>query len=151
MYEFLDYVAGDVMSRKPVTVTGATTLAEVERLFDEHGFNGMPVVESNGFIAGWVTKLDVLRAFRFDGGGMFPAYTEIMQRPVSDIMGRDIETVSLRTPLTRVLEKLVATGNKSFPVADDGRVIGIVSREDVLGALQRAASGEKPPSGPPEI
>ena len=50
------------------------------------------------------------------------------------------ETVHPDTPLTRVLEKLVSTRWKSLPVVQDGRVVGIVSREDVLQALRRVAA-----------
>jgi len=39
---------------------------------------------------------------------------------------------------------MIETGHKSFPVVDDGRVVGIVAREDVLKALRRASTGEPP-------
>jgi len=44
MYEFLDYRVSDVMNENPVTVGPRTTLAEVEAIFEEHDFNGLPVV-----------------------------------------------------------------------------------------------------------
>ena len=50
------------------------------------------------------------------------------------------------TRLTRVLEKMIATRNKSFPVVDpkDERLVGVVAREDVMQALRRAGAGERP-------
>ena len=64
--------------------------------------------------------------------------------PIDDIMTRQPLTVDPELPLTRVVELMVNTRNKSFPVVQDGRVVGIVARENVLIALRRAASGQEP-------
>ena len=144
MYEFLDYLVSDVMA-KPTVVGPDATLAEVERILEQTGFNGLPVV-SGGTLVGFVTSLDLLDAFRFTPDAILPPYDEIMRRPVSTAMAREPEVVQPRTHLTRVLEKMVATRNKSFPVVDprDQRVVGVVAREDVMQALRRADAGERP-------
>ena len=143
MYEFLDYLVSDVMS-KPTTVGLDTTLAEVERILEQTGFNGLPVVDG-GALVGFVTSLDLLAAFRFTPDAILPPYDEIMRRPVSSVM-KQPAVVQPRTRLTRVLEKLVDTRNKSFPVVDPKteRLVGVVAREDVMQALRRAGSGERP-------
>jgi CBS domain-containing protein len=143
MYEFLDYRACDAMTQQVVSVAPGASLAEVERLFAEHDFNALPVLSAEGELVGLVTKLDVLKAFRFTDEHMFPPYEEIMSRPVSEVMTRDILTVTPRAPLTRVLHKMLDTRNKSFPVVDEERLVGMIAREDVLAALRRAAAGEK--------
>jgi CBS domain-containing protein len=143
MYEFLDYRACDAMTRDVVTVTPEASLADVERVFAERDFNALPVIDGSGALVGLVTKLDVLKAFRFTDEHMFPPYEEILQRSVSGVMSRDIMTVTPRAPLTRVLQKMIDTRNKSFPVVDDGALVGMIAREDVLVALRRAAAGEK--------
>ena len=144
MYEFLDYLVSDVMS-KPTTVAPAATLAEVERILEQSGFNGVPVV-ADGALVGLVTSLDLLSAFRFSPDSMLPPYAEIMRRPVSSVMVREPEVVQPRTPLSRALEKMVRTRNKSFPVVDPhgNRLVGVVAREDIMRALRRADAGEKP-------
>ena len=91
-----------------------------------------------------MTSLDLLRAFAFPEDTILPRFSEVMQRPVSGVMSRDAQTVCPRTPLTRVLQKIVDTRNKSFPVVDDDRVVGIVAREDLMLALRRAEEGWKP-------
>ena len=146
MYEFLDYVASDVMS-KPVAIGSDAPLAEVEQTLERTGFNGMPVV-SDGALVGFVTSLDLLEAFRFTPDAILPPYEQIMQRPVSSVMRRDPAVVQPRTPLTRVLEKMVDTRNKSLPVVDPQgeRLVGVIAREDVMRALRRATSGETPGS-----
>lgn len=143
MYEFLEWRAEDVMS-EPLCVTSNTTLAEAEKLLEQHGFNALPVVDSEGRLEGIVTSLDLLRAFDFSEDAILPAYHKIMQRSVASAMSRDAQTVTPRTPLTRVLRKLVDSRSKSFPVVEDERVVGVVARADVMQALRRAESGEKP-------
>ncbi len=139
MFEFLNYIVEDVMTRNPVTVRPDTTLREAEAIFEKSDFNGLPVVEESGELIGLMTKLDILRAFRFDSDHMFPPYPQIMKGTVERVMTRDVLTVWPRTPLARVLEKLADSGVKSFPVLDGDELVGIVSREDVLRGLRRAA------------
>jgi CBS domain-containing protein len=147
VYEFLDYVASDVMS-KPTAIGPDTPLAEVERTLERTGFNGLPVV-SDGALVGFVTSLDLVAAFRFVPDTMLPQYDEMMRRPVSTVMSRDPAVVQPRTPLTRVLQKMVDTRNKSFPVVDpqDERLVGVIAREDVMRALREATAGEKAGAG----
>jgi CBS domain-containing protein len=143
VYEFLDYRVGDAMTEKPVSIGPEASLAEAEALLEQHGFNALPVLGAKGELLGIVTKLDLLKAFCFDERHMFPPYTELMAQPVRSVMSTDVATVMPRTPLTRVLETLVRTRSKSLPVVDDGMVVGIIAREDVLEALRRAVRGER--------
>jgi CBS domain-containing protein len=147
MVEFLAYRTEDVMTRDVVRVSPETALADVEMIFEEHDFNGLPVLDAEERLVGVVTKYDLLRAFSADDVDMFPPYAEIMKRPVGDVMTRDPTSVWPRTPLARVLEKLSRGRWKSLPVCDDGRLVGMVAREDVLRALRSAAAGEGPPRG----
>ena len=143
MYEFLDYRVQDVMNR-PLMVTADTTLAEVELLLEKHGYNALPVVDTAERLVGLVSSLDLLRAFSFPEDAILPPYEEIMDRGIEAVMTRDVLTVCPRTPLTRVLQKIIDTRNKSFPVVDDDRVVGMVAREDVMLALRRGTGGRKP-------
>lgn len=143
MYEFLQYLVEDVMTCDLTTTTPDTPLADVERIFGEHDFNGLPVLDEAGRLVGVVTKLDLLKAFRFGEEHMLPPYAEIMRAGVASVMTTDPQTVTPRAPLTRVLEKLVKSGTKSFPVLEGDDLVGIVSREDVLAALRRASEGKR--------
>lgn len=144
MYEFLQYLVRDVMTEDVVAVGPSSPLSELEEIFDGRDFNGVPVLSDSGEVVGMVTKLDILEAFRFTEEHMIPPYEEIVQQPASSVMSEAVDSVTPLTPLTRVLEKLVTTKLKSYPVLDEGRLVGIVSREDVLRALRAAAEGKGP-------
>jgi CBS-domain-containing membrane protein len=147
MYEFLEYEVRDVMS-KPTTVRPEASLAEIEQLLEKTGFNGVPVVGDGGKLVGFVTSLDLLEAFRFGTESILPQYDDIMRKHVSSVMQQLPATVTPRMRLSRLLERMVETRNKSFPVVDphtDG-LVGVVAREDLMRALRRAQSGARPDS-----
>ena len=146
VYEFIDYQVQDVMTSPPITVGPDTSLREVEAIFEKRDFNSVPVVSADGALLGIASKLDVLRAFRFTVDSILPPYDEIMQQAVSRVYSRDLITVCPRTPLTRVLEKMIDSRCKSFPVLDGDDLVGMVAREDVLRGLRQATRGGDAPA-----
>jgi CBS domain-containing protein len=139
MYEFLEYHVSNFMSRNRVVVGPHTRLEEAERLFQRHDFNLLPVVEGRRLL-GVLTKLDFLKAFSFGGTRLVPHYREILQQEVASVMTGEPTTVTPDMPLTRVLEMMVTTRYRSFPVVENDGLVGIISREDVVRALRQAAS-----------
>ncbi len=140
MYTFLSLVVRDVMTRSIVTVSPDLTLAELEEIFAGHEFNGCPVIEE-GRLAGFVTKLDFLKAFSFGTSTVVPPYAQIMQRKVSEVMTPTVITVPEDRPLTRVLQMMVDLRTKGFPVVDAaGAVVGMIAREDISRALRNSAT-----------
>ena len=150
MLEFLEYRVLDAMSADPTTIAPDRPLADAEAIFDRHDFNALPVVDAEGRLLGVLTKLDLLAAFREIDGRMFTPYDQIMQKPVEAYMTKvpKVATVTARTPMPKALERLIETGSKSLPVVDDERVVGMVSREDVLRALRRAVVDRETPREP---
>ena len=147
MYEFLDYQTRDVMTASPTTVSPDTALAEAERILEAKDWNALPVVSASGELVGMLSELDLLRAFEDEEDATFLPYEQIMRRPVSDVMRRDFQSVTPRTPLSRVLARMLQSGAKSLPVLDaDDRLVGIVAQVDVMRGLRRAVAGERAPS-----
>ena len=140
MYDFLSYRVEHFMSRSGITLDPTARLYDAERLFEKHDFNLLPVVE-DARLVGVLTKLDFLRAFSFRNGDLIPPYETILQREVATVMTKDPATLEPDVPLTRVLEKMVDTRFKSFPVVHGGELVGIISREDLVRALRQAARG----------
>ncbi|MDX1656849.1 MAG: CBS domain-containing protein [Candidatus Competibacteraceae bacterium] len=140
MYDFLQYRVEDAMTPSPLTVTPATTLRELEQLFETHDFNGVPVLDEDRRLLGMATKFDILKAFALNPQALVPDYDAIMEQSVDSVMTREPVAVDPELPMSRLLQKMVEMRTKSFPVVRDGRLVGVIAREDVLKALRRATS-----------
>jgi CBS domain-containing protein len=144
MYRFLEYTAQSYMTASVQPVDRSATIRELEALFGKFDFNAFPIVE-DGILVGVVTKFDFLKNFAFTSDRMLPPYEELMARSVGDVMTTDIIHVTPTTRLTRVLETMVAHRARSLPViGEDGKLAGIISREDVMRALKDATRSEAP-------
>jgi CBS domain-containing protein len=138
MYRFLECTASQYMTREVKTTTRDATMRELEALFETYDYNGFPVVEA-GAVVGFVTKFDFLKAFAFTTGQMVPHYDAMMRRPVREVMSEAVVPVEPMAPLTRVLQLMVALRARSLPVLDQNkRLVGMISREDVMRALNEA-------------
>jgi CBS domain-containing protein len=143
MERFLEYVAGDVMTHRPIAIGSHATLAEAERIFERFGFNSLPVHDGEALL-GVLTKLDLLRALDLAAGGRPVSHESIMAQEVQCVMTRDPVAVEPRTPLTRVLQIMVESRYKSLPVVIGALLLGVISREDVIRAVRRAAADQGP-------
>jgi CBS domain-containing protein len=84
----------------------------------------MPVTERDGVIIGLVTEFDVIRALQAGK----PAATTVAEA----IMTRDVVTVDVTTSLEEVVDVLERERFLRVPVTENGRLVGVVSRPDVL-------------------
>ena len=140
MDSFIDQVVADHMTRNVTTVARGLTLRELGELFEREDFNTYPVVE-NGQVVGLVSKFDHLACFVFTPARMMPRYDDLMKRTVADIMTSDFIYVGADTRLTRVLQLMIDHRIRSMPVIDkDQRLAGVISREDVMRALQHCSA-----------
>jgi CBS domain-containing protein len=137
MHGFIGLTVTDAMTRPVTVLSPQATVGELEDLIERYDYNSFPVVE-NDRLVGIVTKFDFLRNFIFTPDSVLPHYEELMQRCVGEIMRRQVRTVDPEMALTRVLQMMVDLSTKSFPVVSGDRVVGIISREDVIRALRRA-------------
>ncbi len=152
LYRFLDCTAGQYMARVVISVTREVTMRELEALFERYDFNSFPVVEG-GRVIGIVTKFDFLKAFTFTTGQMVPHYDALMRRSVAEVMTQAVVHVGPTTPLTRVLELMVSLTTRSLPVLSlEHKLVGIISREDVMRALRETTQcARSPASNPPTV
>jgi CBS domain-containing protein len=141
LYSFLEQIVADYMTRDVKTVARGVTLRELGDLFEKDDFNAYPV-EENTQVVGLVSKFDHLACFVFTPAHMMPRYDDLMKRTVGDVMTSDFIYVGMDTRLTRVLQLMVDHRIRSMPVIDgDQRLVGIISREDVMRALRRCTGG----------
>jgi CBS-domain-containing membrane protein len=143
----------DVMTREVVTATPDTPFKDLTRYMSEHGISGIPIVEGDRRLVGIVTESDLLwserdrepkRRSRFLEWFIDRKRLAEIERVVADLRARDLMTVEVVTvePHTSVREavvRLLRAGVKRLPVVDtDGRVVGIVSRRDLLQPFLRS-------------
>src|SRR6266702_775201 len=141
---FIEQVVANHMTQNVKTVARGLTLRELGELFAREDFNTYPV-EENGQVVGLVSKFDHLACFVFTPTHMMPRYGDLMRRTVAEVMTSDFIYVGIDTRLTRVLQLMVDHRIRSLPVIDgDQRLAGMISREDVMRALQRCAGARTP-------
>jgi CBS domain-containing protein len=142
LYEFIEKVTADAMTRKCMTVSPDVTLRELGDLFEKQDFNAFPV-EENAHVVGLVSKFDYLANFIFTPAHIIPHYKDLMKRTVADVMTPTFVYVRAETKLTRVLQLMVEHRLRSMPVIEgDQQLIGMISREDVIRTLHHCVRGE---------
>jgi CBS domain-containing protein len=141
----------DVMSRRVVTVTGSTSFGDLVDLMLRHEIGAIPVVDDEGGLLGLVSEADLISKQAYGG----------RRRPVSDgfsgldrrqarelirsrgrtarhVMSSPVETALADEPLRAVARRMVENRLRHVPVVDDARrLVGIVSRRDLLRAFDR--------------
>lgn len=112
--------AREIMSRDLITILPGATFQELVDVLAAHRISGVPVVEEDGSLVGIATEADVL-----GGSGA----------TVADIMTREVLTVTEDTPVDDVGRLLTRQRIRRVPVVRGEKVVGIVSREDVIRAM----------------
>jgi len=142
VYKFIEQIVADHMTRDVMTVPPELTVRELGQRFKETDFNGFPVTQGRQMV-GFVTKFDYLACFEFTPARMLPRYDDLIRRTVAEIMAREFIYVGAETKLTRVLQLMITQRFRSLPIIEgDSRLAGIISREDVIRALESCAQAE---------
>ena len=144
--------ARDVMTRAVVSVHPDTPVREIARLLLDKGISAVPVVDNNGTPIGIVSEGDLIRRDQAarearrewwletlaEGEQLSPeflAWLNSQKRAARAIMSAPVITVSEGTEVGEIARLLVAHRIKRVPVVRDGRLVGIVAREDLLRTL----------------
>jgi CBS domain-containing protein len=131
----------EVMSSPAVTVAPRTSVKEGLRILDRHRVTALPVVAPDGHLLGIVSEADLLNeAVRHDDRTHLIPHEHSNQPPhsVEDVMSTLSMTVSPEDDLTDAVELMTGTAVKSLPVVERGRVVGVVSRSDIVHLLARS-------------
>jgi CBS domain-containing protein len=141
----------DAMTPTVITAKPSMSIDEIVRLMVENRISGLPVIDEHGKLVGIVTEGDLLRraemgtelsVSRWRALLMGPArlaeqYTRAHARTVQDLMTREVATIAPTAPLAEVVALMQARAIKRLPVVDQGRLVGIISRADLMKALER--------------
>jgi CBS domain-containing protein len=145
---------GEIMDHEPETVTTGTSVEEVVRKLREHELPGLPVVDAEGRLVGIVTESDLVlpddqgdlhipHYINLFGGTVFleplgrfeKRLRKAFASTVEDMMTTDPDSVEPDTTVRDAARLIHESGHNRLPVVEDGRLVGVVTRVDVLGAL----------------
>ena len=152
--------AQDVMSRPVFSITPTDSVTSAIRMMLQNQVSGLPVIDAEGRLVGMITEGDLLRraetgtekqrprwiTFLLGPGRLADEYVHTHGRKISEIMTPDPLTVSIDTPLEVVVSLMEKRRIKRVPVMRDGKVVGIISRANLLHALAGLAHQATPTS-----
>ncbi|WP_457568136.1 CBS domain-containing protein [Desulfurobacterium sp.] len=120
-------VAGDIMSSPAQTVKDTMTVKECLSFLMKQGINAAPVLDEKGMLVGVVNRSLTDKAY----------YMGMENEPVSTVMEREFSSVFPDTPVSEIEEIIVSNQQTLVPVIDGGRVVGVITRTDILTNLYR--------------
>jgi CBS domain-containing protein len=144
----------DIMDAAPVTVSPDASVEEVVRTLRDRELPGVPVVDGEGRCVGIVTEADLVlpddqgdlhipHYINLFGGTVFleplgrfeQRLRKAFASKATDMMTSDPDTVAPDTTVQEAARLIHRSGHNRLPVVEDGRLVGVVTRVDVLGAL----------------
>jgi CBS domain-containing protein len=115
--------AADFMSTVMVTASEDMPITQIIELMLEHKVSSLPVVDSEMFLQGIITEYDVMN-LAFSG--------EAARTQVGEVMARNVVTFALTDDLETVANTCLQRRIHRGPVVQEGKVVGIISRRDIL-------------------
>jgi CBS domain-containing protein len=150
--------AQDIMNTDITTISADSSIHQAIDLMVAKNISGLPVIDNDGNVCGLLTEGDLLRRIEFGGGRSAgkPDETSLVDLDdyirsrswrVSDVMSASVISVTPDTPVAAIAEAMFRHKIKRVPVVSDKRLLGIVSRIDLLKAIvaapaERTASGD---------
>lgn len=148
-----ELAAKDIMTRDVVTVAPSATVQEVARVLSEKRFGGVPVVDDQQKLQGIVTESDLVERV---AGPHLPAHIELlggviylenpakmnehlrkaMALTAQEVMSHPVVTVNAETSVRDVADMMMKKRVNRLPVVSDGKLVGIITRHDVIATLQ---------------
>jgi len=141
----------DVMTREVVHLGPGASVGEAASLMAASGVTGLPVLDQGGRLLGVLTEGDLLRREEFGNAPQTPlwrtlftddrtlarSFAKAYGRKVEDVMTREVVTVAEATPIADAAALLFERGIKRVPVMQGEKLIGMLSRSDIVRALGR--------------
>ncbi|MGA7863902.1 MAG: CBS domain-containing protein [Stellaceae bacterium] len=139
----------DVMVRDVVTVRPDTDVAEAIKLLAEHDVSALPVLGAAGNLVGMLSEADLIHRVEIGTEKQRPWWVEAVTgastlaedfakshgKKAGEVMSSGVISVSEDTPLSEIAAVLERNGIKRVPVVKDGKLVGMVSRSNLIQAL----------------
>lgn len=120
----------DYMAANLVTFSPDMDVLDAIHLLLENGISGAPVVDKRGNVVGILSEVDCMKV------ALSASYHEEWGGKVSEFMSRQVKTIDAEANLVEAAELFMKEPHRRFPVMDDNRLVGQISRRDVLRALE---------------
>ena len=150
---------GNIMTTDVVKVHPETPVSEIARLMSHHGISGLPVVGDNDEVLGVVTELDmIVRNTRFKMPTYFVILDSViyLERPghfqkrlehmlgttAQEIMSKPAVSITTNATIEQLAELMVDRRMNPIPVVENERLVGIVSRSDIIRIMAGDSNGE---------
>lgn len=119
--------AGEIMHKSVLTATPRASVRDIAIKLVTNRISGIPVTDRDGVVLGVITEENILRALMEQKG--------LETLSAQDIMSKDLVAVRTETSLEGVMQILHDEGIRRVPVTEGGRLVGIISRSDVIRAV----------------
>ena len=153
---------GDIMTTEVISVQPDTRVGEIARLMSQHAISGLPVVDANNHVIGVVSELDMmvrnthfkLPSFIFIFDAMIPLETpdhyedrleKVLGTTAHEIMSEPAKTISPEATIEELAELMVDQHINPVPVVDHGRLVGIISRSDIIRLMAQDFASDSAP------
>lgn len=147
-------ITKDIMTKEVISVKKDATIQQIAKILTENKISGVPVIDEDEQLIGIVTKKDLLYK---DVEPRFPSYVEVLggiifvdglrqyeeelkklvANTAGDIMTKDVATISEDVDVKKVAEIMVERGVNRLPVLKNKKIVGIVSRGDIVKSLMQ--------------
>jgi CBS domain-containing protein len=141
----------DVMQRNAITATAEMTIEDAVRRMVEHRISGLPVVDATGAVVGILSEGDLLRRVELGTEAKIPRwvrwlagqgraageYARSHALTVGEVMTVPVVSVTPETDLAEVAALMESRRIKRLPVLEDGHLVGMLARHDLVRALER--------------
>ena len=121
--------AREIMRENVVTINLESSLEEAIDLMLSQEISGLPVTDNEGHLVGIVTEFALL-AIVYD--------EKIRQETISEHMTANVLTIEAGDPISKIADMCIVHRVRRVPVMENGRIVGMISRRDVLKALYEA-------------
>jgi CBS domain-containing protein len=153
--------AADVMTRQVITVAPDASTLQAVQLMLQNRISGLPVVDVHGRLVGMITEGDFLHRTEIGTERHRPSGLQILTseatladeyvhshgRKIEEVMTCNPHTVSEETPLEKVVRIMERKNVMRVPVLREGKLVGIVTRANLLHVLARLADTSQPVGG----